>query len=211
MKIKILIAFFIILLVTNNKRVLAQESILRDISDEYVEKLIKVTKTNYPRYKVFKNRLDIARTNVSLASVSILDALTLSYVYQPSRLTVVDPENPSSRLFSGLQAGVFINLGTIVRMPVNIKRAKSELKIAQNEQAEYDLNLAVEVKKRYIAYIQSFAQLKIQTRVYQQSENGLKDMEYKYKKGEVTFDKLDFYDGTSKSNWYVRFQVEIGI
>lgn len=28
---------------------------------------------------------------------------------------------------------------------------------------------------------------------------------------ELTFDTLDFYDGTSKNNWYLRFQVEIGI
>lgn len=28
---------------------------------------------------------------------------------------------------------------------------------------------------------------------------------------EVTFDTLDFNDGTSKNNWYLRFQVEIGI
>lgn len=28
---------------------------------------------------------------------------------------------------------------------------------------------------------------------------------------ELTLDKLDFYDGTTKDNWYFRFQVEIGI
>lgn len=28
---------------------------------------------------------------------------------------------------------------------------------------------------------------------------------------EVNFDRLHFYNGTSKNNWYVRFQVEIGI
>jgi phosphate-selective porin OprO/OprP len=29
--------------------------------------------------------------------------------------------------------------------------------------------------------------------------------------GEINYDILDFYDGTSKNNWYMRFQVEIGI
>ncbi|WP_298396643.1 porin [Flavobacterium sp.] len=29
--------------------------------------------------------------------------------------------------------------------------------------------------------------------------------------GEINYDVLDFYDGTSKNNWYVRFQIEIGI
>ncbi len=29
--------------------------------------------------------------------------------------------------------------------------------------------------------------------------------------GEINYDTLDFYNGTSKNNWYIRFQVEIGI
>lgn len=29
--------------------------------------------------------------------------------------------------------------------------------------------------------------------------------------GEFTFDTLDYFDGTTKNNWYLRFQVEIGI
>jgi len=29
--------------------------------------------------------------------------------------------------------------------------------------------------------------------------------------GEINFDTLDFYDGSTKNNWYIRFQVEIGI
>ncbi len=28
---------------------------------------------------------------------------------------------------------------------------------------------------------------------------------------ELTMDDLNYFDGTSKQNWYVRFQVEIGI
>src|SRR5690606_21454942 len=28
---------------------------------------------------------------------------------------------------------------------------------------------------------------------------------------ELTFDTLDYFDGSSKNNWYLRFQVEIGI
>ena len=28
---------------------------------------------------------------------------------------------------------------------------------------------------------------------------------------ELTLDDLDYFDGTSKQNWYVRFQIEMGI
>jgi outer membrane protein TolC len=189
MKIKILATIFILFVIVNNNRAFAQESMLRDISEGYVEKLIQVAKTNYPRYKSFRNRTASAKVDVSLASVSLLDALTLSYVYQPGNTTIIDPENPTSgNRFKGFQAGLFINLGTIVRMPLNVKKAKAQLRMAENDQAEYDLTLATEVKKRYYTYIQRMGQLKVITRAMQQAENSLKDVEYRYKKGEETYD-----------------------
>lgn len=190
MKIKILASIFILFLIVSYNPAHAQETtMLRDISEGYVDKLIEVAKANYPRYKSFRSRTEAAKVDVSLASVSLLDALTLSYVYQPGNTTIIDPENPTSgNRFRGLQAGLFINLGTIVRMPLNVKKAKAQLRMAQNEQAEYDLTLITEVKKRYFTYIQRVGQLRVITRAMQQAENTLKDVEYRYKKGEETYD-----------------------
>ncbi|RYZ98086.1 MAG: hypothetical protein EOP47_20155 [Sphingobacteriaceae bacterium] len=188
MKTRVLAAVVILMLVIGNKRVLAQESIIQDISGEYVEKLVNVAKANYPRHKIFANRVDVAKANVSLASLSVFDAFTVSYIYQPNQNTVIDPVNPTTSYFKGFQAGVFLNLGTMLRVPVNIRRAKSDLKIAKNEQDEYDLTITAEVKRRYFTYIQRVSQLKVQSRTMVQSENAMKETEYRYKKGEVAFE-----------------------
>ena len=123
-----------------------------------------------------------------LLPLTIFDAFTLSYIYQPGTTTFVDPVNPTTSYFRGLQAGVFLNLGSLLRTPVNNRKAKTDLRIAQNDQDEYDLTLATEVKTRYYTYIMSMATLKLQSRNMQQAEAASKDAEYKYKKGELIFD-----------------------
>ncbi|MBE9586344.1 TolC family protein [Mucilaginibacter sp. JRF] len=191
MKIKVLSVFTFLLLLLQQYNAKAQVSIVQDISEVYVDKLVNVAKQNYPRVKSFQSRVDVARANVSISAVSIFDALSLSYIYQPDNVTVVDPTNPGTRFFSGLQLGVFINLGTILRMPMNIKRAKAERRLAENERDEYQLTIAAEVKRRYYLYIQRVGQLKTQTRAWQEAENGIKDIEYRYKKGEATFETFN--------------------
>lgn len=191
MKIQVLSVFILLFLVLHKQSANAQESIVQDISEVYVDKLVNVARQNYPRVKSFQSRVDVAKANVSIASVSIFDALSLSYIYQPENVTVVDPSNPGTRFFQGLQLGVFINLGTILRTPMNIKRAKAERRVAESERDEYQLTLAAEVKRRYYLYIQRVGQLKTQTRAWQESENGIKDIEYRYKKGEATFETFN--------------------
>ncbi len=191
MKIQVLSVFILLFLILHKQSANAQESIVQDISEVYVDKLVNVARQNYPRVKSFQSRVDVAKANVSIASVSIFDALSLSYIYQPENVTVVDPSNPGTRFFQGLQLGVFINLGTILRTPMNIKRAKAERRVAESERDEYQLTLAAEVKRRYYLYIQRVGQLKTQTRAWQESENGIKDIEYRYKKGEATFETFN--------------------
>ncbi|MCC8407395.1 TolC family protein [Mucilaginibacter sp. UR6-1] len=191
MKIKVLSVFAFLIMILQHGYVLAQESIVQDISEVYVDKLVNVARQNYPRIKTYQSRVDVAKVNVSIASVSLFDALSLSYIYQPDNVTVVDPANPGTRFFKGLQLGVFINLGTILRTPMNIKRAKAERRLAESERDEYTLTLAAEVKRRYYLYIQRVGQLKTQTRAWQEAENGIKDIEYRYKKGEATFETFN--------------------
>ncbi|WP_164849859.1 TolC family protein [Mucilaginibacter limnophilus] len=187
MNLRILTTFIILFLVLNFNSASAQESMVRSISEDYIAKLITVARANYPRVKSYKARVDIARTNVSIAAVSIFDAVSLSYIYQPSNFSVVDPTNPGSRYIRGLQAGIFLNLGVILRTPMNISRAKAERRVAESEQAEYDITLATEVRKRYYVYMQRVAELKIQTNATQLTQNAYNDAEYRYKKGELTF------------------------
>jgi len=165
---------------------IAQVSIVPELSDSVLEKLITTAKVNYPRVKSFQNRINIASNNISKAKADLFQAVTVSYVYQPGQ-TTIDPVNPTTTYFKGFQAGVFLNLGILMAHPYQVKNSRQELMIAHNEQDEYLITLTTEVKKRYYLYIRSQAELKLQNTALQDAESSLKDMRYKFEKGEVTF------------------------
>ncbi len=162
-------------------------TIIPELSNINLQRLIDTAVAHYPRVRYFQNRVNVAATNVSKTKASWLDALTLSYVYQPGT-TIIDPVNPKTSYFRGLQAGVFLNVGTLVAKPWLIKQAKQEMMVTQSEQEEYLITLAAEVKRRFYTYVQRVGELKLQIRAAEDSEAQLKDVKYKFEKGEETFD-----------------------
>lgn len=177
----------------------AQSSIVPDISEAYVEKLINVAKANYPRVKFYGDRVATAQNNISKAKVSYLDPFTVSYVYQPNTTInlyqSVDSNtgsvNNRQSLFKGAQIGLFFSLGTFLQKPYNVKQSKLELSQATDEQQEYLINLGTNVKKRYYAYLQRLASLKIQSQNAIDADNALKDVRHRFEKGEETFDNYN--------------------
>jgi outer membrane protein TolC len=175
-----------------------QASIISELSSVNLQRLIDTAIANYPRVRYFQNRVNAAANNISKTKASWFDALTLSYVYQPGT-TVIDPVNPKTSYFKGLQAGVFLNVGALMAKPWLIKQAKSEMMIMQNEQQEYLLNLTTEVKKRYYTYVQRIAELKLQVRSAEDTEAQLKDVKYKFEKGENHLTAIVKYQYNSQS------------
>ncbi|RYE30999.1 MAG: hypothetical protein EOP42_11260, partial [Sphingobacteriaceae bacterium] len=124
----------------------AQESVIPDINYPYLEKLITSAKTNYPRVKALQERMNLAKAGVSKAGLSWFDFFTFSYIYQPNNtLNYTVPSTTSTNtnrfLFNGIQLGLSLNLGSLLLKPSNIKIAKSEVKIAGEEQNEYLITL----------------------------------------------------------------------
>lgn len=188
----------------------AQETIIPALSNNYINKLIDTAIKNYPRVKTYQNRINIANSNISKTKMSVFDALTVSYVYQPGT-TTIDPANPSTSYFKGLQAGVFLNIGTLLAKPYLTKAAKQELLIAHNEQDEYRITIATEVKKRYYLYIQRVAELKLQTKSVQDVESSLNDIKYKFEKGEETFDNYNKVQGQYTDHQQTKIQAEANV
>lgn len=182
--------YTLLLLFAMPGRTLAQDSIIPELSSSYIQKLIDTAKINYPKMKSYRSHILIAKSNIDKAKLSLLEALTVSYVYQPGQ-TTFDPTNPSTSYFRGFQTGIFLNLGTLIEKPFVTKAAKEELHIAQNDQDEYLLTLATDVKKRYYIYIQRVAELKLVNKAEQDAENSLADIKYKFEKGEETFDNYN--------------------
>lgn len=161
---------------------LAQDTMIDQVSYLYLEKLIAVAKQNYPRVKSVQAQTDIARNNVTRQSLSWFNSFNYSYIYQPNTtFNVLEPT-----VYKGYQLGVGINLGNIITTPFNVKQAKKELKVALEEQNEYNLTLEGEVKRRYFTYVQALAILKIQSKAQLDAQSILKDARIRYEKSELT-------------------------
>jgi len=192
---------------------LGQTTILNDISEDYLNKLISTAKANYPHVKGFQNRINIAKGNIKKADVSWFDVFTFSYVYQPhSSNFIVNQSGGSTQqaysYFNGIQVGIFFNLGNYLQKTYQLKQAKEELKIADYDQEEYFLTLATEVKKRYYNYLQSLATLKLQTQTEQDAEDALKSIKHKFEKGEETYDNFNKAQVTVTDHIQSKIQAE---
>ncbi|WP_256013645.1 TolC family protein [Desertivirga xinjiangensis] len=165
----------------------SQETIMTDVSYEYLEKLVATALENYPRTKNASSRINIAESNINKAKLNWLTPVSLSYVHSPeNNLNVVNPT-----FFSGYQVGVFLNIGSILQTPSNIKIAKEELKIAKNDIAEYNLTLSTEVKRRYFSYLQAVKTVQIASRTTIDAETNLVHMKYKFERGEVALESYN--------------------
>lgn len=182
------------------QRLKAQNTLITEISEPYLAKLIASAKANQPRVKSLNNRVTIAQGNISRAKLSYLDALTFSYVYQPNstfNLNALqttgtgDAIGSRTGLFQGTQFGVFFNLGSYLQKPYAVRQAKQELIIANNDIQESMITLTTQVKKRYYTYLQKVASLKLQMQAASDADNVMRDIKYKFQKGEETLDSYN--------------------
>ncbi|RYE25883.1 MAG: hypothetical protein EOP42_21130 [Sphingobacteriaceae bacterium] len=183
-----------ILLLSAISAVKAQDSVIPDISYPFLDKLITSAKNNYPRVKAYQHRENLAKINISQAKISWFDLFTVSYIYQPNStlFNQIPASNATTTynrfLFNGIQAGVSVNLGSLLSKPYHIKTAKEELKVVNEEQNEYLITLTADVKHRYFTYLLQQNLLKLQTQSYQDFQTLLKQTKYKFQKGETTFE-----------------------
>lgn len=181
------IIFFIITFVTIYKPARAQETMLTEVSYTYLDTLIKIAKLNYPKIKVFDKKVTIAEKNVGRTRVSWLDAINVSYLYNPNNtFNIATPT-----FFSGFQTGITLNVGFLLQRSYLIKIAKNELDISRYEREEYNLNIEALVKERYFLYIQHQTILKARMQNAQDAESILKAARYRFEKGEETLQNFN--------------------
>ncbi len=171
----------------------AQDSMVPDISYPYMEKLIAAAKKNYPKVIALQDRMELAKIGVRKAALSWFDFFTFSYIYQPNNtLNYTVPSTTYATtnrfLFNGIQLGLSLNFGSLLLKPSNIKIAKTEVKIAGEEQSEYLITLTADVKRRYFTYLLQQNLVKIQTQAYQDMQTSLKQTKYKFQKSELSFE-----------------------
>jgi outer membrane protein TolC len=183
--------FFFILILVAHKSVQAQQTIMTDVSEDYIARLVARAEENYPQVKSNQSRIDIAQSNIGKAKASYLEAFTFSYLYQPQGINTLSNASGTSSnysYFNGIQAGIFFNLGQFLEKPYQVKEARHQLEIANNDQNQYFLTITNQVKQRYYTYIQDIAVLKLTSQSCVEAENISSDIKHKFQKGEETFD-----------------------
>lgn len=157
----------------------SQESLMKDFDTLYLRKLVDTAKFYYPKVKTFKQSVIIAEEGVKKAKSSWYDLITYSFSYSPSNATTI-----VSPTLSGMQVGLFFNIGSLLLKPHNIKQSKAELEIAKLNKEEYNIAIEGEVKARYYKYIQQVAVLNLQRDMLLDMDALYKQAKYRFEKGE---------------------------
>jgi outer membrane protein TolC len=184
---KILGIVLIVLALVRCGNLVAQESMMGDINNILLHKLIDTAKAYYPKYKWYKSKIAFANYNLQKNKISWVDPFNFSIIVSPQNTTT--QINPS--FFNGYQFSLFINLASLLQKPYLIKQSKEEIKMAQNDKDEYDLNLEAEVKSRYYRFIQATNVLKIVSKSAIDAESISKTMRSRFERSEETFENYN--------------------
>lgn len=187
-----LLSLILFAIVIPLQKLQAQQSLLNEVSYLYLNKLIATAKENYPRLKVYNSQIKAAKSDLSGAKTSWLDPFSFQYVTRSNDQANTTPVNiTTADILTGYQFGVSINPGTLLAKPSQIKKAKEQVKIAEFNQAEYNLTLEAEVKRRYFLYLQYKNSLLPTTNAYLDAESNYKAIKNKYQRSEVTFEEYN--------------------
>lgn len=167
----------------------AQESIISEINYQQLEKLVQLAKEHNFRSQIFKATESMAKSGVTAAQLSYLEAFSGAYYYRPNNRPTLDWYNPY--LVNGFQLGVNINLGSFLQKPMAVKQAKQEKLITQLERQEHEETLETEVKARYYAYILYNNQLKASTQAVQDDQMIFNQIQQQFKQGEIELDSYN--------------------
>ena len=181
---KIVLVIFMLLAVGCFSKLMAQESMIPEISNTFLNQLVDTAKKYYPIVRINQKRIEMAHMNIGKTNMSWFDAFTVTVNYSPSGGTT----SLNQPTLSGFQVGFFINLGNILQKPYNIKLAKEEYELSKLNNLETMSVIEGDVKARYIKYVQTSVLLRMQTKIYLEAESVVKEARYKFEKGEANFE-----------------------
>jgi len=206
---------FLLLLVTFSCSITtelkAQESILSELSELYLNKLIAVARDNYPRIKSFNSQVNAAKNDVSAVKSSWLEPLNFQYAARSNNTQANLVNVTTQDLLTGYQFGISISPGALLSKPSQVKKAKEQVKIAEYNLQEYLLTLETEVKKRYFSYIQAQKSLKPAIDAFLDAESNFKIVKLAYQKAEVSLNDYNESSIMYNQSYTTKLQAETNV
>lgn len=179
----------LLILLFSFSKVMAQRSMMTEISAPYLDKLIQTAKDNYPRHKIYTKQIGIAESNLNTVKLSWFDGLGIYYLYLPPN-AAGGTVNPTTNR-SGFQLGFSLNVGALLEKPSQINAAKGDRDVARLEKQEYELTIEADVKERYYKYIQQLTLLKQRTQLALDAQTMLTSARSKFERGQETFQNFN--------------------
>jgi outer membrane protein TolC len=188
----LILAFIVLYGLLSIGKIRAQEtSVLTDFSALYLEKLVATAKENYPRLKNFNSQVASARYDLSTVKSAWLEPFSFQYVTRSNQTNTNSVNLTTADILTGYQFGVAINAGSLLSRPSQVKKAKEQVKIAEFDLAEYNLQLESEVKRRYFLYLQNKVSLSATVNAFLDAESNYKSLRIKYEKSEATLEQYN--------------------
>lgn len=180
---------YLLIILMSSLTASAQVSMMGDISPAYLSRLIDTARANYAKFKYSTAKVNAAQASYAKTKAGVFDFASLNYVYYPGNsFSVVNSGAAQSSFLNGYQLGLFVNVGTMLSKPATVRQAKEELKAAKWDKEVIDLDVDQEVRKRYYTYVQTVNLLRIKTQSLADADDVLKNVKYKFEKGQVTFE-----------------------
>ncbi|MES2457704.1 MAG: TolC family protein [Bacteroidota bacterium] len=208
-KIARLLCIVIFLGFLNIPAILAQENLISEVDNLYLNKLIAAAKENYPRFKQVNSAVNVAKSDLSVSRASWLDAFSFQYVARSNQPSTALVEVQTADLLTGYQFGVSISPGLLLSKPSAIKIAKEKVKMAEYSVEEYYLTLEAEVKKRYYIYLLSQRTLVPINNTFLDTENSYKISKLAYQKGEITLQSYLSASASYNQSYAAKLQAEV--
>jgi outer membrane protein TolC len=181
--------FYLFTILLSSLTASAQVSMMGDVSPAYLGRLIDTARANYAKFKYSTAKVNAAQASYAKSKAGIFDFASLNYVYYPGNAFSVNSGGAATTSFlNGYQLGVFVNVGTMLSKPATVRQAREELKAAKWDKEVIDLDVDQEVRKRYYTYIQTMNLLRIKTQSLADADDILKNVKYKFEKGQATFE-----------------------
>ena len=177
---KYLLIGIILAFAFSSKQASAQETMIDEVNYIQLEQFIEMAKANYPRRKIMKLNEQVAKGNVSMQTISILDMFNASYYYRPDQKNAINPENPY--VFNGMQYGMSL---------------------------DYDKSLILEMKNKYYTYILQTKELKLRTQAAQDAQAVADNTSLQFERGEIELESFNAAKSNLNSANSAKIQMEM--
>ncbi len=157
---------------------------------EYMEeKLVKLALENYPKIKALEHNTEAAIANFKLTRLSWSEQIIGQFNINEATINPSSTQGESN-FYPRYLFGLRLTLGNFIRIPLQSKMAKEQVKTSLSE---YDMQVQFiknETKRRYSMYVSKYENFKLRAQALADMQTIYKISTTKFEKGDIKYDEF---------------------